>query len=215
MFAETGSQEPLLSFRVMLFVLLVLTASAGAARAGILVQGSMEGVPVRFEMGHDRTRVLAEIDGSRHLLDLAGDAIYRLDGARPMRLRAGLLDDGASMLAYRLADWSPGPPVAGHGSRYNVLTVGEEICGEVLSSRWMLEFLGPLVRSVGLMQRLEPAIRPRDRGTCGAIPFDTYARNGWPLMAGWKNATAFETTEVRFDHNAPPDRFALPRDYDE
>ena len=30
MFAETGSQEPLLSFRVMLFVLLVLTASAGA-----------------------------------------------------------------------------------------------------------------------------------------------------------------------------------------
>ena len=175
----------------------------------------MEGVPLRFEMGHDRTRVSASVGGARRLIDLERDHVYFLDGGRARRVRAGLHDDGATALPYRLAEWGAGPLVAGHGSRYNVLRVGETICGEVLASAWMLEFLGPVLRSVELMQRLETSLRPRPRGDCGAIPFDAYAENGWPLMAGWKDSTPFLSTTVRFDHVADPALFALPREFDD
>ncbi|MEZ5824875.1 MAG: hypothetical protein R3C97_09080 [Geminicoccaceae bacterium] len=198
--------------------LAVAAGSAGGVRdavAGTLVEGAIEGVPVRFEMGQDRTRVLASIGGSRHLIDLSREHVYALDRAVPLRVRAGLHDDGASTAHYQLSEWSPGPPIGGHGSHYNVLQLGETICGEVLASRWMLEFLGPVVRSVELMQRLVPDIRPRPRGDCGAIPFNAYAGNGWPLMAGWKDATVVMTDNVRFDHKIDAASFALPQRYSE
>ncbi|MCB9945550.1 MAG: hypothetical protein H6851_18260 [Geminicoccaceae bacterium] len=186
---------------------------ATPVHAGILVEGVIEGVPVRFEMGADRTRVMARIDGKRHLVDLAHDHVYELDMAVPKRIRAGLHDDGASSAPYRLTEWSAGPPVGGHGSKYNVLQLDELVCGEVLSSRWMLDFLKPVIRSVEIMQRLARSIRPRPRGECGAIPFEAYARNGWPLMAGWKDATVVLTDTVRFDYKADAHEFDLPQRY--
>ncbi|MEZ5847340.1 MAG: hypothetical protein R3C70_11390 [Geminicoccaceae bacterium] len=199
----------------VLLLVPILASTAANALAGTLVEGAIEGVPVRFEMGSDRARVLANIAGKRHLIDLDHDHVFELDRAVPLRIRAGLHDDGATIAPYRLTEWSPGPPVGGHGSHYNVLQLDELICGEVLASRWMLEFLGPVIRSVELMQRLVPEIRPRPRGECGAIPFSAYATNGWPLMAGWKDATVVMTDNVRFDHKTAATMFELPEIYDE
>jgi len=199
---------------VALVPILALPLMALPTAAGILVEGQVEGVPVRLEMGADRSRVLVSLDGAEHLVDLDRQHVYVMGEGRPRRIRAALEDDGATLLPYDLERWSPGPPVAGHASTYHVLQVGEEICGEVLASRWMRAFLEPVIETVGLMQRLDSSIRPPRQSTeCGAIPFSVYARNGWPLMAGWRDYATFLTETVSFDHNPDPAAFELPSDF--
>jgi len=177
---------------------LVLLAMLGEARAGMLVEGMFNGVPIRAETGSDRNLVLVSVNGSRHLVDVERRHVY--PGGGGAMIRAGALDDGAPLPAYSLRKWSAGPQVAGHASTYHVLQVGERICGEVLASAWMAPFIEPITRSLELLQRLEPELEPVDRAECGAIPFAVYARNGWPLMAGWADEAAFLTQTVRFDH---------------
>ena len=106
------------------------------------------------------------------------------------------------------------PFAAGEEMRTEISTkfTVEQICGEVLASAWMTPFLEPVVRSLELMQRVAPALRPVQRENCGAIPFTVYARNGWPLMAGWRDEAAFLTQTVRFDHYPDDARFARPGD---
>jgi len=194
---------------------LLLLAGLGpvpAARAGMLVEALFDDVPLRLETGSDHGRVLVTVAGEHYLVDLAPQNVYRLDGGAPTLIRAGLADDGASALPYVLDHWSAGPPVAGHASTYHVLQIDEQICGEVLASAWMTPFLEPVVRSLELMQRVAPALRPVQRESCGAIPFTVYARNGWPLMAGWRDEAAFLTQTVRFDHYPDDARFARPGD---
>ena len=190
------------------FCLLALPVSAG-----VLVKGRLEGVPVTLELGPDRDLVLITIKGQRRLVDLAQRQVYLFDGDRPRRISAGLYDDGASSLPYDLRRWSNGPPIAGHASSYNVLQVGDLICAEVLASGWMREFTEPLIRSVGYLQGIDDRFRPHRRGACGAIPFSAYATNGWPLMAGWKEGTAFVTETIRFDHKVDAALMVRPRNY--
>lgn len=188
------------SSRLLACLVLVLGCVAGEARAGMLVEALFNGKPVRVETGTDRNLVLVSTGTTRHLVDVQRQHVYALNGAAGQPIRAALLDDGARMLPYSLKKWSAGPQVAGHASTYHVLQVGERICGEVLASDWMTPFIEPITRSLELMQRVEPALRPIDRAECGAIPFAVYARNGWPLMAGWVDDAAFLTQTVRFDH---------------
>lgn len=187
-------------FGRLLAVVLGLALSTAAARAGILLEGRLENQPLRVELADDGARALGEVDGRRYLLELRRGEVFRLgaDGTR-RRLAAGG-DDGATLDGYRLESWSPGPPVAGYGSVYNVLQRGETICAEVLSSRWMKRFAEPLVRAVTLLQRVETALRPRPRGACGRAAFATYARNGWPLMVGYRDRPIFVTETLRFGH---------------
>ena len=185
--------------RLLACLALLALFSSGEARAGMLVEGLFNGHPIRVETGTDRNLVLVSINGSRHLVDVERQQVYPMSSGGPM-IRAGALDDGAPLLPYNLRKWSAGPQVAGHASSYNVLQVGERICGEVLASAWMTPFIEPITRSLELMQRVEPDLRPKDRAECGAIPFNVYARNGWPLMAGWSDEAAFLTEIVRFDH---------------
>ena len=104
---------------------------------------------------------------------------------------------------YRLTRWSAGPPVAGYGSSYNVLTLDQTICGEVLAAPWMQEFLAPAVRALALVQHSDSRLAAKRREGCGAIPFATYAYNGFPLMAGWRDEPVFVTERIRFDHPTP------------
>jgi hypothetical protein len=171
----------------------------GGARAGMLVEGLFNGHPIRAETGTDRNLVLVSLSDSRHLVDVERQQVFPLGDGGAM-IRAGALDDGAPLLPYSLRQWSAGPQVAGHASTYHVLQVGERICGEVLASAWMTPFIEPIIRSLELMQRVAPALQPKERAECGAIPFTVYARNGWPLMAGWVDEAAFLTETVRFDH---------------
>lgn len=195
-------------FHILACLALVLVAMLGEARAGMLVEGMFNGVPIRAETGSDRNLVLVSVNGSRHLVDVERRHVYPSAGGS--MIHAGALDNGAPILAYSLRKWSAGPQVAGHASTYHVLQVGERICGEVLASAWMAPFIEPITRSFELMQRIEPGLRPVDRAECGAIPFAVYARNGWPLMAGWADEAAFLTETVRFDHYPDDALFQRP-----
>jgi hypothetical protein len=185
---------------------LLLPAAAGA---GILMDGSLQGVPVRAELGRDPTKVLVTVAGTKRLIDLAASEIYLLGDGKPRRMSASLGDDGRPILPYDLRQWSNGPPVAGQGSFYNVLQVDGRVCGEVLSSRWMSGFVGPIVQAMAIVQQVDKRVRPKLREGCGAIPFDIFAINGWPLMAGWKDDTTFLTTRIRFDY-PPPEALLEP-----
>lgn len=172
----------------------------GEARAGMLVEARFNGNQLRVETGTDRNLVLIDVAGTRHLVDVRRQHVYRMDGGPAGPIQPALIDDAVRQLPYALQQWSAGPQVAGHASTYHVLQVGEAICGEVLASAWMTPFIEPITRSLELLQRIEPALRPVERDGCGAIPFAVYARNGWPLMAGWVDEATFLTQTVRFDH---------------
>ena len=198
----------------LLSCLLLLSAllPAAGARAGILVEAVQGDVPLRLETGSDHDRVLVTVAGEPYLVEARSGLVHRGDGGSSEPIRALLADDGASGLPYMLERWSAGPPVAGHASTYHVLQVGERICGEVLASAWMTPFLAPIVRAMELMQRVSSALRPIEREGCGTIPFAAYARNGWPLMVGWRDEPVFRTLAVRFDHYPDDALFALPDD---
>lgn len=164
---------------------LPLALAAAAAHAGILIEGRLEGQEVRVELGAIVTdKAVVTVDGDRRVVELNQPTPAAAD-------------------PYRLTRWSGGPPVAGYGSSYNVLTLDQTICGEVLSARWMDEFLVPAVQALALVQRGDPRLAPKKREGCGAIPFAVYAYNGFPLMAGWRDEPVFVTQRIRFDYPTP------------
>jgi hypothetical protein len=168
-----------------LAIVALLASVAVPAHAGILVEGTLEGQAVRVELGTIVTdKAVVTIDGDRQVVQLATAA-------------------PAAAEPYRLTRWSNGPTVAGYGSSYNVLTLDETICGEVLAAPWMEEFLAPAVRALALVQRSDLRLAAKQREGCGAIPFATYAYNGFPLMAGWRDAPVFVAQRIRFDHPTP------------
>jgi len=196
--------------RSLVAVVLLLIALAPPLRAGTLLLARLENLPLRIELADDGRRAIGEVEGRRYLLELERGEIFRLDGDRGRRRLAASADDGATLDGYRLESWSPGPAVAGYGSVYNVLQRGETICAEVLSSRWMKRFAEPLVRAVALLQRVERNLRPRDRKGCGRVAFETYARNGWPLFVGYRDAPIFVTERLRFGYPVRDARLVAP-----
>ena len=196
--------------RLLACLACLVLLTAGDSRAGILVEGLFNGQPLRAELGSDRSLVLVSVAGSRHLVDVASQYIYPMDGTGGAPIQAAIAGDIGSLLPYTLRKWSAGPQVAGHASTYHVLQVDEQICGEVLASAWMTRFIEPIIRSIELMQRVDPALQPVDRENCGVIPFTVYARNGWPLMAGWVDEATFLTKTVRFDHHPDDALFQKP-----
>jgi hypothetical protein len=172
----------------LLALALLLSAPASA---GVLVEGTLEGEPVRVELGPKPELAKVTLSGSSRLVDLA----------RPLPVPDG---------GFRLRRWSHGPLVAGYGSDYHVLTLDETICGEVLAAAWMAPFLERAVKALAIVQQDEPTLQPTPREGCGAMPFGLYATNGFPLMAGWKDAAVFEATLLRFDHPPPPELVPPP-----
>jgi hypothetical protein len=184
--------------------------AAGTASAGILLEGDYAGQPLRLELGQAQGRALATVAGERYLVDLDRGDVYALDAAPARRIRAATLPDAAPYRPFALERWSEGPMVAGHGSTYHVLIMEERICGEVLASPWMTGFTEPLVRAVELLQRAVPGLAPRAQEGCGRIGFGTFASDGFPLMAGFKDKPVFTVSALRFDHHPAEAGFTLP-----
>ena len=191
----------------------VLALCTGNAGAGVLLEAELAGVPVRVEVGSDQGRASAAVAGTRYLVDLGPGAVYALNGATPDRPRASVLSAPVpTPPSFSLERWSEGPVVGDHGSAYNVLIVGERICGEVLASPWMTSFTEPLVRTLELLQRVEPALAPRPHEACPPVGFGVYAGDGFPLLAGYKGEPVFRVSRLHFDHRPAASGFALPTD---
>jgi hypothetical protein len=88
-----------------------------------------------------------------------------------------------------------------------VLFADDRICAETMRSSWVLPFLDPAIRAVGLIQQT------LDRGAadpCGRIPFTTYAAGGWPLLAGKADRPTLVTSAIAFDYAASPAELTPP-----
>jgi len=179
----------------------LLGASAG--HAGILVEGRLNERLLRIEFGSDADRIRVAVDGVAHLVDVGRRKVYRFDGERWRPLDGGADIGDGSFPAFVLDDWSGGPPVAGHGSRFNVLRRGAAVCGEVLASPWMRPFMAPAVEAMDILIQALRDLRPEVGGDCGTPPFSALAANGWPLVIGWRETGYFATDAIRFDHQPP------------
>ena len=180
------------------------------SEAGILLEADWQGLSVRAEVASDFEMVRLEVEGRAYLMDGRSGQLYDL-GRKKIHVVAGTRTDfGRQVQAFNLRRWSNGPTVAGHRSQYNVLQVDELVCGEVLDSGWMAPFMTTVVVALNAVQSVEPELAPVDRGACGAAAFKVYARNGWPLVVGWRDSEIFRTLNLRFDHHPDTQRMAIP-----
>jgi hypothetical protein len=174
----------------------------------MLVEGVLQGVPIRLEVGRDPGRVRVALDGSERLVDLGTGRIFRTGG---MAMDAGNLPDTASPGRFVLTYWGGKRlTIAGEKGGYFVMTLNGLTCGEALVATWTRPLIGPLVRAIDLLQRTEPRLRPEPRRDCGSIPFRAYATRGWPLLAGWLDARVFATTRIDMEHQPDEGLFRLP-----
>lgn len=180
---------------------------AAPATAGILLEGRLEGVPIRLELAHPgepgRDTVLATVAGAGRRIDLARALVLALDGGpapAPPR-RAARPAPGPGLV--QLTPLGGGAMVAGHGGTWQILTEDARVCGEVLASAWMARFLEPAVRALELLQEVEPSLAPRARHGCSPLGFRVWTTQGWPLLAGGRDEPVFLTERLRFDHRPP------------
>ncbi len=182
-------------------------ALAGPADAGILIEGRLEGVPVRLELaGPDepgRAIVRATVAGEVRLVDVERGTIEP-PGAPPAP--AGEHGPGPGLV--RITPLGGGAMIAGHGGAWQILTEDGRVCGEVLAAAWMLRFLEPAIRALELLEASDPRLGPRARHGCAPIGFRQWSGQGWPLLAGGRTEAVFVTERVRFDHPlvSPPAR---------
>lgn len=182
---------------------LALVALAAPASAAVLIEGVLDGAPIRIVADAAGRQASVTLGGVRHLVDLETGEIQGPNGrlAAPSVLPSAI---------YRLDEWSHGPRVAGQRSDYHVLRVDGRICAEVLVGRRVRQRLAPAAQALDLVERAGLAARSPAADGCGVIPFRAFAARGWPLMAGLRDRLAFETRVLRFGYTPGPDEFPAP-----
>jgi hypothetical protein len=194
---------------LLLAVTLMIPSGAGA---GLLLEGRLDGAPIRITVGAEGERVLVVRGEQRHLVDLDREELFeqKADG-RLLPLPATAAGDRPTGGGYALTPWGPGPIVAGYVSVYHVLTLDGRTCGEVLLSPWMQPFTAPAVRAVAMLEARGLIAAGRSFGEgCARVPFAALAGLGWPMMAGAIDRPVLETATLRFDYEpAPKERLAL------
>jgi len=176
---------------------------AVSADAGILIEGRLEGVPVRLELAGPgepgRALVRATVAGEVRLVDVERGTVEP-GGARPAPAGAGRTGPGL----VQVTPLGGGAMIAGHGGAWQILTEDGRVCGEVLAAAWMLRFLEPAIRALELLEASDPRLAPRARHGCAPIGFRQWTGQGWPLLAGGRTEAAFVTERIRFDHPLEP-----------
>jgi hypothetical protein len=188
--------------RALLTVFMLALATTPAAAAALLIEGDLDGKTLRILVDTERSQAEVTLGEAHHRVDL--------DAARAQRVRAdGSLGEketaGAKAAAPTpdIKPWGPGPMIAGHPSVYHVMTLGDEICGELLISPWMKPFVSPAVEALAILERIkgDHGIKSATLdGPCGRLPFSSYAAAGWPLMAGGMKQRLFTTETISFDY---------------
>jgi hypothetical protein len=180
------------SRRLLWLVALLILAPSAMAEGAILIDARKQGDALRLVIDADQGRALIVTPRGQSVVDLERDRIYVRQGAggrREIPIERG----AASLGAYRVTPWGPGPVIAGHATVYHVITYRDEICAEMLVSGWMQPFMAPVVQALDLLDGV-PA--PAQGGGCGRTPFAVYGAAGWPMLAGKIDHLTFETRSI-------------------
>jgi hypothetical protein len=196
------------SRRLLSLAALLILAPPAMADAAILIDARKQGDALRVVIDGERQRALIVTPRGRSVVDLERDRIYVRHGAGAGR-QIAIEHGGASLGAYSVTPWGPGPVIAGHATVYHVITYRDEICAEMLVSGWMQPFMAPVVQALDLLDGM-PA--PAQGGGCGRIPFAVYGAAGWPMLAGKIDHLTFETRAVRFDYAPQPGELSTSGD---
>ena len=193
--------------RVLSMVLLLTLATTPAVAAALLIKGDLDGKTLRILVDTNTSKAEVTLGEVRHRVDLEADKAQavRTDGTLD---RQEVAEQAGTKPILQIKPWGPGPMVAGHASVYHVMTLGDEICGEVLISPWMKPFVSPAVEALAILERIKGDHDIKSAtldGPCGVLPFTSYAAAGWPLMAGGMNQRLFTTESISFDYDPSGD----------
>lgn len=195
--------SPVLAVAVALgLVTSSVSLATSPATGALLIEGHLVGEDLRIVVDAATNQAEVTLGATRHRIDLAAETAERIDGDG----RKSEVQVSARARAPKpdIEPWGSGPKIAGHPSVYHVISVNDQICGEVLISPWMKPFVDPAIRAMAILERVkgEGGIQPIDLdGACGKLPFSSYAMLGWPLMAGSIDAPIFETEAIDFAYS--------------
>ena len=156
-------------------LVLVAALASGPAQGGVLIEGRLDGVPLRLEFATpsegEAGFVRATVAGELRILEIAPEptALARSAEPQPAQVQLEPLGGGAM--------------IAGYGGTWQILFEDGRVCAEILAAAWMLPFLEPAVRAIELLQASDPRLRPRARHGCSRLGFRTWTSRGWPLSA--------------------------------
>ncbi|MGH1480985.1 MAG: hypothetical protein ACRBM6_20010 [Geminicoccales bacterium] len=188
--------------RILLMAVLLSLAIPPAAAAALLIEGDLGGKVLRILVDAKRAQADVTLGENRHRINLETEEAQAVLSDGSLGEQEIAEDTGATPIP-SIKPWGPGPMVAGHASVYHVMTLGEEICGELLISPWMKPFVSPAVEALTILERIKGDHDIKSAtidGPCGALPFSSYAVAGWPLMAGGMNQRLFTTETISFDY---------------
>jgi hypothetical protein len=198
----------MLSRWLLSFAALLILTPSRMADAAILIEARRQHEGLRMVIDAEEGRALISTARGQSVIDLERNRIY-VRGAGGSQQLAIRPEDAAALGGYRITPWGPGPVIAGHATVYHVITYYEDICAEVLVSRWMQPFMAPVAQALDALEGM-PA--PAQANGCARIPFAVYAAAGWPMLAGKIDHLTFETTAIRFDYVPRPGELATGAD---
>ena len=193
------------SFPAAILALALATTSAGlaapSANGALLIEGYFDGKSLRILVDAEKEQAEVTLGEDHHRIDLASEMAKRVAADGSILEEEVMANDSLAMP--EIKPWGPGPTIAGHPSVYHVMTFDDEICGELLVSPWMKPFVDPAVRALAILERVKGDVAVKSTGlsgNCGALPFSTYTKTGWPLMAGGIEQPVFKTETIKFDY---------------
>ena len=186
---------------------LAVISLSSAARAGLLVEGKLYGLPIRLEAGREPNLVRVVLAHTDWLIDVEHNRVVRQRGSdyqvAPVEL--------PRTLRYELTYWGGKRlTIAGESGGYFVMTLHERPCAEVIAATWTRTLVRPLVQAAEIVQRRLLPRSPAADPDCGAIPFGAFAGRGWPLLASQHEAIVFETIHIDLHHQPDETIFVLP-----
>ncbi|MDH3664599.1 MAG: hypothetical protein OEU92_32065 [Alphaproteobacteria bacterium] len=179
------------------------------ARSALLIEGNFAGETLRIVVDTSVDKADVTVGNDRHWIDLSAGEAHRVEADGTISAEALAADEQSP--APEIKPWGPGPTVAGHATVYHVMTLGDQICGELLVSTWMKPFVDPAVRALAILERIKGESEIKKTGldgACGDLPFSSYALAGWPLMVGGIDQPIFKTEMISFDYEPNGDELS-------